>query len=89
MVNQLVARNGVQPDCERTAAVVRGAPLMHREQGLLHEILDIRALAAETPGEVHAQAISDIREQPAIGWLVASQRADHQGSQAFLDLLQG
>jgi len=51
MVDQAIARYGIEPGCKGPAAVVGSAPRMNRNQGFLHEIFHIAFAAQAAPVE--------------------------------------
>ncbi len=79
-VDDLVARDRVDPG-RQPGAAVPGVPLqMDRQQSFLHDILDIRVAdphARKRPSRHRANRPADLLEQPTIGRLVARQGGAH------------
>ena len=56
MVDQLVARDGVDPTREGLVAIERCPLGVDRDQGLLHQILHLGGVIAKTPPEIGLKA---------------------------------
>src|SRR3546814_7797121 len=63
MIDQFVPCDSVQPGRERQRPVVARALPVNRDQRLLHQILQVRAISARTAREVDPQTLCNGLEQ--------------------------
>jgi hypothetical protein len=76
-VDHLVARDGEQPPGEGAVRVVGRAALVDRDQGFLHEILDVFLAPVHPPPVKGAQDRQERAQQRIVGRGVARQPSDH------------
>ena len=77
-VDERIARDRVEPGLEGARGVVGVPCAVHRHEGVLHEILDLRRLADAAP-EVAPQVGRDALEEVSVGVFVAVLRPRHPG----------
>src|SRR5574338_1499915 len=78
MVDQPVARDGVEPRQQWIVRVVRVAPRMERHQRLLHQVLSILWPPAQPVAEIGAQQPRRFAQESAVRGLVAGEALEQQ-----------
>lgn len=86
VVDQLIAGDRVSPGREGQGTVIAVTLQMHREQRLLHQVLDLRGAGPDTAGEVAAQMATERAQELPMRGGIALEAADHQWPEALFSV---
>jgi hypothetical protein len=84
MIDHLVTSNGKEPCSKGSVTVVRRSPVVHSDERLLNQVLDLISRIARSPAKVRTQQGHKRAEQRSMSGSVAAEPADHQTLEFFL-----
>jgi hypothetical protein len=86
-VHQLVAGDGQHPGADRQRGVVGAALQVQRQQGFLHQVLQIVGQALHAAAQIGAQPGGDAFQRLAVGMVVARLRTQPERLQAGFEVV--